>query len=197
VSIATLGYGVCLVSFGLAFAYLLKDGISSESVAAAVIGYGLLVFLTVGTYGRSIFLYAVPFRFQYTVNTFLDKTALPLRSVLPVAGPLMLITFLVLLGALAMFVIGKFGQEKKASGIGWMLFRTAAVLQVLVVATVFFQVKNTTNIAANIPQREYPIFATWMGEQMQQPVAAQDAQRWVSENSSRLGLSLTSNPVDF
>src|SRR5262245_53955825 len=44
VSIATLAYGVCLVSFGLAFAYLLKDGISSESVAAAVIGYGLLVF---------------------------------------------------------------------------------------------------------------------------------------------------------
>jgi len=33
VSIATLAYGVCLFSFGLAFAYLLKDGIRSEAVA--------------------------------------------------------------------------------------------------------------------------------------------------------------------
>src|ERR1051325_7805615 len=45
VTIATVGYGVCLVSFGLAFAYLLKDGIRSEAVAIAVGLYGLLIFL--------------------------------------------------------------------------------------------------------------------------------------------------------
>ena len=42
VSVATIGYGVCLVSFGLAFAYLLKDGVRSESIAIAVALFGLL-----------------------------------------------------------------------------------------------------------------------------------------------------------
>ena len=51
VSIATIGYGVCLVSFGLAFAYLLKDGVRSEAIAIAVGLFGLLVYGTIGGYG--------------------------------------------------------------------------------------------------------------------------------------------------
>src|SRR6185436_3474603 len=48
VSIATVAYGVCLVSFGLAFAYLLKDGVRSEALGIAVALFGLLVYGTVG-----------------------------------------------------------------------------------------------------------------------------------------------------
>jgi ABC-type transport system involved in cytochrome c biogenesis permease subunit len=48
VSIATAGYGVCLVSFGLAFAYLLKDGVKSEAIAITVALFGLLVYGTIG-----------------------------------------------------------------------------------------------------------------------------------------------------
>ncbi|HMG33846.1 MAG TPA: cytochrome c biogenesis protein CcsA [Blastocatellia bacterium] len=190
VSIATIAYGVCLVSFGLAFAYLLKDGISSESVASAVIGFGLLVFFTVGRY-------AVPFHAQYTVNVHLEKTSLPVRSEVPFVGPLMVITLLVLLGALAMFIIGKFGSEQTSSKRGWILFRTAAVLQVIVVATLFLQVKSSSNVGTNIPEREYPAFASWMGEQMQQPVAVETAKKWAADNSSRLSLTMTANPVEF
>src|SRR2546423_6906984 len=48
VSIATLAYGVCLFSFGLAFAYLLKDGIRFEGVAIWTALYGLLTFVMLG-----------------------------------------------------------------------------------------------------------------------------------------------------
>ena len=52
VSIATLAYGVCLFSFGLAFAYLLRDGIRSEAVAFWAGLYGLLTFVMLG-YGTT------------------------------------------------------------------------------------------------------------------------------------------------
>jgi len=155
------------------------------------------VFFTVGTFGRSLLGYAVPLHGQYTINVFFEKTPLGVRSELPLVGPLMLITFLVLVAALAMFILGRFGQDQKNSKRGWLLFRTAAVLQVVVVATLFLQVKTATNVAANIPEREYPAFSTWMAEQTKQPVAVDDARRWISDNSAKLSLNLNSNPVDF
>jgi cytochrome c-type biogenesis protein CcsB len=197
VSIATIGYGVCLVSFGLAFAYLLKDGISSEAVAVTVILYGILVFLTVGTYERPILQAAVPFSGQYTVNTRFDHSGLPLRSELPMVGPLMIITLLVLAVALVMFIMGKFGKEEKNSRRGWMLFRTAAVLQIIVVAVLIIQVKTADNIGGHIPEREYPIFSKWMTEQINQPTSVADAKQWVQTNAGRMSVGMTSNPVDF
>ena len=197
VSIATIAYGVCLLSFGLAFAYLLKDGIRSEAVAVAVILFGLLVFFTVGTYGRSILSFGVPFNGQYTVNVFMDKTPIPVRAELPIVGPLMVITLLLLAGALVMFVTGRFGEDEKTSKRGWGLFRAAAVVQIIVVAMLFIQVKNAGNIGANVPDREYPLFSAWMSEQMQQPVSIDDAKRWVNDNTGKLSLSLNANPVDF
>src|ERR1041384_4967792 len=79
VTIATVGYGVCLVSFGLAFAYLLKDGVRSEEIAIAVGLYGLLIYLTIGEYG-------VPFRAEYGVLINSAKSPLPVRASLPGVG---------------------------------------------------------------------------------------------------------------
>src|SRR5262249_60055597 len=77
VSIATLAYGVCLFSFGLAFAYLLRDGIRSEAVAIWAGLYGLLVLGTLG-FGTAL-AYQVPFHAEYTVNLFMERNSLPLR----------------------------------------------------------------------------------------------------------------------
>src|SRR5262249_49884726 len=80
VSIATLAYGVCLFSFGLAFAYLLKDGIRFEGVALWAGLYGLLTFVMLGYGTASAF---EVFRGEYTVNLLLEKNSLPLRAALP------------------------------------------------------------------------------------------------------------------
>ncbi|HSF23143.1 MAG TPA: hypothetical protein VLE20_02870, partial [Blastocatellia bacterium] len=154
VSIATVGYGVCLVSFGLAFAYLLKDGIRSEAVGVAVVLYGLLVLFTVGTYERSMVHFGVPFKGQYTVSVFSTSMErfLPIRAELPMVGPLMVIVLLLLTGALVMFVMGRFGEDEKNSKRGWSLFRVAAVVQIVVVAMLFIQVRNAGNIVTTIPE---------------------------------------------
>src|SRR5215831_1888450 len=74
VSIATLAYGVCLFSFGLAFAYLLRDGIRSEAVAIWAGLYGLLALGTLGFGTASA--YSVPFHAEYTVNLFMERNSL-------------------------------------------------------------------------------------------------------------------------
>jgi len=87
VSIATIGYGVCLVSFGLAFAYLLKDGIRSEAIAIAVTLFGLLIYGTIGGSG-------VAFHAEYGASVFIGRSPIPVRVILDGVGPLMAITML-------------------------------------------------------------------------------------------------------
>lgn len=195
VSIATVAYGVCLFSFGLAFAYLLKDGIRSEAVAIWTLLYGLLVLGTLG-YGTAE-AYSVPLHAEYTVNLFLDKSSLPLRAELPMVGPLMAFTLLVIVAALVLLIRDHYSRDDRLRAWGWKLFNTAVVLQAVVLALLFFQMKTLDNPAQRVPAREYPKFSAWMAEQSQQAITIEDAQRWVQQNSSNLKLSMTSNPVEF
>ena len=194
VSIATLAYGVCLVSFGLAFAYLLKDGIRFESVALWAGLYGLLTFVMLGYGTASAF---EVFRGEYTVNLLLERNSLPLRATLPMVGPLVTITFLALVGSVGLFALDNYKRDEKARTWGWRLFHSAVVLQAIVLLVLFFQMKNLSNPAAHIPSREYPAFSVWMSEQSQQSVTPEQAQSWAQQNSQGLKLAMTSNPVEF
>jgi cytochrome c-type biogenesis protein CcsB len=191
VTIATVAYGVCLVSFGLAFAYLLKDGIRSEAVAIAVGLYGLLVIGTVGG-NSSVLLHG-----EYTVNLFMNKSALPVRTELPGLGPLMIVTLLAIVASLALFVRDHLNRNENIRKWGWRFFRGAAVLQAIVLVVLFFQLKNENNPGGNIPQRQYPAFSQWMSEQAGRPFSPQEAQHWVQNNSREVNLSVNSNPVEF
>jgi ABC-type transport system involved in cytochrome c biogenesis permease subunit len=190
VSIATIGYGVCLVSFGLAFAFLLKDGVRSEGIAIAVALFGLLVYGTIGRYG-------IPFHADYAAALFLEKSALPVRASLPGVGPLMAITLVALLVALALFAVDMLKRGSKTRAWAWRFFRGAALLQGIVVLVLFFQIKMLDNAGTRIPEREYPIFIQWMSEQARQSLTLEDAQRWVQQNSATLTVKTQSNPVEF
>jgi cytochrome c-type biogenesis protein CcsB len=195
VSIATIAYGVCLFSFGLAFAYLLRDGIRSEAVAIWAGLYGLLALGTLG-FGTAE-AYSIPLHATYTVNLFLDRNSLPLRAELPVVGPLMALTLFVLLVAVVLFIIDHFNKDEKAKSWGWKLFNTAVVLQAVVLAVLFIQMKNIDKPASRIPARQYAAFSVWLSEQSQQALTPEQSQLWVQQNESSLKLSMTSNPVEF
>lgn len=196
VSIATIGYGVCLVSFGLAFAYLIKDGIRSEGVAITVALFGLLVYGTVGRFG-------IPFHGEYGIGVLINKASLPLRTNLPYVGPLMVVTMLAILASLILFVIDQIRTDEKARRWAWKLFRGAAVLQAVVLIMLVYQVRSASNLAANVPQREYAGFGAWLSEQMQSQNSiaperhAAMAQSWISDNASSLTISMKSNPVEI
>jgi ABC-type transport system involved in cytochrome c biogenesis permease subunit len=194
VSIATLAYGVCLFSFGLAFAYLLKDGIRFEGVAIWTALYGLLTFVMLGFGTAGAF---EVFRGEYAVNLFMEKSSLPLRAELPMVGPLMALTLLALVAAIGLLTLDHFKRDDKARTWGWRLFHGAVVLQALVLIVFAFSMKSMDDPASRIPAREYPAFSVWMSEQAGQSITTEDAQRWVQQNKASLKTSMTSNPVEF
>jgi cytochrome c-type biogenesis protein CcsB len=198
VSIATIGYGVCLVSFGLAFAYLLKDGVRSEAIAIAVCLFGILIY---GTIGRSGMIMQVPLHQEYGVALYMNQASLPIRANLPGVGWLMTIMLVVVLVSLLLFILDWMNKDDKARRWAWNLFRGAVVLQGVVVAAVFYNLKTITDVAQRIPGREYGGFGQWLAKQMSMTVPAERqpelAQRWIEQNSSSLTVSSTSNPVEF
>src|SRR5262249_40210611 len=195
VSIATLAYGVCLFSFGLAFAYLLRDGIRSEAVAIWAGLYGLLSLGALG-FGTAE-AWSVPLHAEYTVTLFMDKKSLPVRAELPTVGPLMALTLLVLIVSVALFGVDHFNKPGTLRKWAWRSFNSAVVLQAAVLIVLFFQMKSLGAPASLIPSREYPAFSVWMSEQSQQAVTPEQARMWVKQNASSLKLSMTSNPVEF
>jgi cytochrome c-type biogenesis protein CcsB len=196
VSIATVGYGVCLVSFGLAFAYLLKDGVRSEAIGIAVVLFGLLIYSTIGPGELYIPRYA-----EYGAAIMSESRSLPIRASLPGVGPLMAVVLLMLLAALALFVIDQIRRDEKARRWAWYIFRGAAVMQALVVAVLFFQINKVDRIAERIPPREYAEFGQYLATQSQQTIPAERqaevADRWIKMNQASFSVKPQSNPVEF
>lgn len=204
VSVATIAYGVCLVSFGLAFAYLLKDGIRSEAIAIAIILYGFLIYFTIGGYGSL----AVPFHAEYGPNIYFMKSFMPIRAVLPGVGPFMAITLLVMTLALALFIYEWLKPNEKLRKQAWYIFRASVVLQAMVVILLIVQTRNVGDVAARIPERQYPVFGEWLTNEMAKenngvmpPELAKISQTevaklWIKEKAPNLTVSLKSNPVE-
>ena len=194
VSIATIGYGVCLVSFGLAFAYLLKDGVRSEAIAIAVALFGLLVFGTVGGSG-------VLFNAEYGSSVVIGRSSLPIRVPLAGVGPLMAITLLAILASLVLFAVERSKRNEKVRRWAWKFFRTAVVLQALVIGAVFYQVSRVNDVASRIPQRQYAALGQWLADQNQMALPAgmesQIASEWIQQRAGDFGVSAKSNPVEM
>ncbi len=198
VTIATVGYGVCLVSFGLAFAYLLKDGVRSEAIAIAVALYGLLIYGTIGEYG-------IPVRAEYGVLVNSAGSPLPVRAALPGVGVLMALTLAVIIASLICFSIEWNRRDEKLNKLAWNLFRGAAILQIVVIVALFFQIGkvNSGDVAAAIPPRKHEMMGEWlktqMGENAPPMVGNQQlASMWLGQpkDQTQLNISARSNPVE-
>lgn len=194
VSIATLAYGVCLVSFGIAFAYLLKDGIRSEAIAIGILLFGVLVYLTVGDFG-------IPFHGEYSASLMMGTQSLRVRAVLPGIGPLMIAVVLLILASFALFVIDWRKQHASSRKWAWRSFGAAAVLQGVVVAMLFYTIPRLDKPSEAIPDWSYQTFGSWLVEQMEGNVPAgtpdQIGRAWVQQNAAGLRLSPKGNPVEL
>jgi cytochrome c-type biogenesis protein CcsB len=199
VSIATIAYGVCLMSFGIAFAYLLKDGVSSEAFAVATLLFGVLVYCTVSDFG-------IPFSASYGASLVLvtpagGQSLKFARATLPGIGPLMVITLLIILAATALFIVYWQKRDKGTQKLAWKLFTAAAVLQGVVLAALFYQVTHVQNPATRVAASDLPAFGLWLGEQMPgQAAPGQEvslASAWLNEKASGLKINFNSDPVEF
>jgi hypothetical protein len=133
----------------------------------------------------------VPLHQEYGVALYMNQAALPVRANLPGVGWLMTIMLAVMLVALLLFVLDWLNKDEKAKRWAWNLFRASVVLQGVIVAAVFYNLKTITDIAQRIPGREFGGFGQWLAKQMsmtvppeRQPELAQ-SRVWRADRSIR------------
>ncbi|PYS98280.1 MAG: hypothetical protein DMF63_16640 [Acidobacteria bacterium] len=205
VGIASMSYGIALVCFAVAVLYLVKDGLKIEKMAIWTSFFALFVFATISKF--SIF---APATFgTYTASTFVGESrmSLALRADVPYVGWLIVAAAMLLaLGSIG-FVKDLNESDGSWCRAGHWLLRGALVIQAAGIGMLVYQVKNISNVLAQIDPRQYERFAVWMLQQESVPQVQikqiptsqllQMSSDWVAQNGSQLHLSLNANPVEL
>jgi cytochrome c-type biogenesis protein CcsB len=202
VGIASLSYGVTLVCFSVAVLYLIKDGVKIDAMMMFIAIFGLGVYAFIGR--SSLFS-----QFSYSVNVLMPSndgslSPVPFRADIPGVGGIMVLAAILLLGAVICFGLDLYKNETKLSKYGNQAFRAAAVLQILSVVFLFYQMRTMTDVASHIniaPQMQYQKVLEFFGGERATAanagIALQTASEWIPQNKSLFKLGINSNPVEF
>ncbi len=209
VGVASLSYGVALVSFALSVVYLLKDGLKSETIGVAVTAFFVVGYIVVWMMGG--FKAFDPLSLSYSLNPVLAGpegiTNVAARIPLPGAGVAHALSLLTLIGMAVCFLLFLLKKNERAGRIGHWMLRASIVFQVVTIVMFFYHVKTMTNVGRLIgPDQYYQIGYQLLGEDNAgRPVAAgQPAENvvsvganFMSMNGDSLVLNLRSNPVEI
>jgi ABC-type transport system involved in cytochrome c biogenesis permease subunit len=211
VGCASLSYGVALVCFAIAVAYLLKEGLKTEIMAIWTSIFALLIFATVskfsvfttGAYNASILLPLPNGRNMSTI----------LRFELPFVGTALIVAGVLLVGVIGCFFAYLSQKDEKFRNIGHWLLKVAFVAQITGVLLYVWQVKSSTGIKwllneqINRDPAQLTVLGKWLlesegfqAEQIAQIPANQIhnvGNDFFWQNSDTFFLSLKANPVEF
>ncbi|HKE05259.1 MAG TPA: cytochrome c biogenesis protein CcsA, partial [Blastocatellia bacterium] len=130
VGVASMSYGVALVSFALAVVYLIKDGVKSEAMGVAVTAFFFVGYVVVWV--MSGFHAFDPLSFSYGLNPVIvgqeGLINIAARVPLPGVGALQGLSLLTLIGMAACFLIYFYKQNAGERGKG--MTRSAAVIAI-------------------------------------------------------------------
>lgn len=203
VGVASLSYGVALVSFALAVVYLLKDGVKSEQMALVVTATIVIMYIFVWLMG-GIKAFN-PFTMSYALNPALEHSQgvsnIGARIALPGVGIWMTLSFLLIFGTAAAFVLKLYRNNDSAGRWGHWMLRASVVTQAIGIGTIFYQMKALTNIGGLIGQDQYYN----VGKQLMGKDASGETvdnivnigANWLQTNGPRLILDVRSNPVEI
>ncbi|CAN5588681.1 hypothetical protein BH10ACI3_BH10ACI3_18740 [soil metagenome] len=205
VGIASLSYGIALVCFAVAVLYLLKDGLKVEKMAIWTSVFALAVFATISkfsVFGLSSF-------GTYTASTFVgtSRQALGLRADIPYVGYFIVAAAVLLIASIIANLVYISKDDAASKSWGSRLLWAALLVQGAGISMLVYQLKNMTNIVANVSTAQYSKFAAWMLQQQDMPQAQINAMadqqlygigaKWVADNGANLHLSLNANPVEL
>ena len=205
VGIASMSYGIALVCFAVAVLYLIKDGLKIEKMAVWTSIFAIAVFATIGKFG----VFSLSTFGTYTASTFLGTSRAPLalRADIPYVGWLLILATVLLIGACAAFAAYFSNSKEGPRLLGRRLLVGALIVQALGIGVLAYEIRTIQNVASAIDTGQYTHFAVWMLQQQDTPQEQIDqmpvqqlnqlASSWISENGSKLHLSLNANPVEF
>jgi ABC-type transport system involved in cytochrome c biogenesis permease subunit len=209
VGVASLSYGIALVSFALAVVYLIKDGVKSEAIGVAVTAFFIAGYVVVWLMGG--FKAFKPLTFSYGLNPVLagpeGVSNIDARIPLPGVGVFHALSLLTLIGMTVCFLLRIFKNNEGAGRIGHWLLRGSLVFQIVTIGLFFYHVKTMTDIGSAVGRDQYyQIGYQLMGEDNAgRPLAAGQpaadviatGERFMSMSGGSLSLDLRGNPVEI
>ncbi|HZS04680.1 MAG TPA: cytochrome c biogenesis protein CcsA [Blastocatellia bacterium] len=202
VGVASMSYGIALVSFAIAVMFLLKDGVKPEAMGifttlATVVGY---IFFS-NSFG--------PLSATYRMNpVIIDGGGVAFvrgaRVPVPGVGLWLTISLLLLIATAACFLLYHFREDQQARRFGHYALRASLVTQGLGIATLFYQIKNLKNLGAIVGPDQYYSVGRWIANnssgmdasKMQVQELVQQGAQFLSERGSLLALDTRAHPVE-
>src|SRR5262245_19814664 len=209
VGVASMSYGVALVSFALAVVYLVKDGVKSEAMGIAITAFFLVGYVVVWLMG-GIKAFD-PFSAQYRLDPVLVSpgglSSIGARVPLPGVGVLHALSLLTLVGMAACFSIYFSKNNERARRAGHLFLRASLVLQVATIGLFFYQLNTMTNVGRMVGRDQfYQIGSHFLGKtqsgeslaagQLPENVVTLGA-NFMAMNGDSLVLHLRSNPIEI
>ncbi|MFN7270652.1 MAG: cytochrome c biogenesis protein CcsA [bacterium] len=203
VGVASLSYGVALVSFALAVVYLLKDGVKIEQMAIAVTGSLIITYAFVWLMG-GIKAFN-PFSLSYSLNPVILHTGGAFNSgarvALPGVGIFMTLAIALIAGTTVAFLLSLYRQVESAGRWGHWMLRGSLLMQIIGTALLFYRIKTMGSVGALIGQDQYyQVGKTLAGRE----AAGQSVENlvnvggnWIQTNGSQLVLDVKGNPVEI
>lgn len=208
VGVASMSYGVALVSFALAVMYLLKDGMKIETMA---IYTSLFVFVgfvgfsqsydRLGIFHERASLLSMQYRLNAALPHSQGVSNSGARIAVPWVGPLLTVALLLLLVSAICYMVHTYRQNESARKWGTMALRAYLVPQLGALVALFYNLKSAGSIGAQIGSDQYYwVGKTLLGKDAMGMGAAQITSvgsQWIEANRNALVLSAQANPVEI
>ncbi|HEU0185611.1 MAG TPA: cytochrome c biogenesis protein CcsA [Blastocatellia bacterium] len=209
VGVASLSYGIALISFALAVVYLIKDGVKPETFGVAVTAFFIAGYVVVWLMGG--FKAFDPLTFSYGLNPVLagpeGVTNIAARIPLPGAGLFHALSLLTLIGMAVCFLLSIFKNNEGAGRIGHWLLRGSLVFQIVTIGLFFYHVKTMTDVGSMVGRDQYYQIGYQLmpegndGRSLAIGQPAEDViatgERFMSMSGGALTLDLRGNPVEI
>lgn len=204
VGVASLSYGVALVSFALAVVYLIKDGVKPEAMGVAVTAFFIVGYVIVWLMG-GIKAFD-PFSLSYSLNPVVSSaTGSPLNSgarvELPLVGVLNGLALFLLIAGAVCFLIYLYKSDESRRRLGHWLLRASLLVQGVTIATLFYQIKNMGSVGSLVDDQQFYQVGKHLlnkdaaGQSVENIVSV--GANFITQNRAALSLDFRSNPVEI
>ena len=199
VGVASLSYGVALVSFALSVLYLVKDGIKIESMGIAVTTFLLAGFVV---FSNAFSFFTGSYRLTPVIPGDNGVLAVrPLNLVLPGVGMFVATSMVLLFVVAVCFIVYSWKKNEQAKRIGHLILRVSLIPQAIGIAMLFYRMRTMRDLGTLVEDTQLPALGRWLaGANADQMPAAQlvdGARNWLGQNGPLMVFDSRSNPVEI
>ncbi|MFN0088382.1 MAG: cytochrome c biogenesis protein CcsA [Blastocatellia bacterium] len=207
VGVASMSYGIALVSFALAVMYLLKDGVKIEAMAVAVAGFVIVGFAgfsqsydRLGLFKENISLGSISYRMNAVLPGPRGVFNTGGRVAVPWVGELITLSLILLAAAAVCFLLYLYRNSESAKRYGHLAMKASVLPLVIATVALFSQVRSMGPVGGLIGNDQlHAIGKTLLRDRAvgmpYDQVVAQGA-GWMQNNRGALALSVQGNPVE-